>query len=661
MRRIRTRSSLTTSVLHVACVAVTGDVVLTEKEQEQLRLLLAAAETIKPKLLSLLTLGPDALDAHAYAIKARVKGYDSAVAKIIEKRERGAREYSPSKMTDVIGVRVLCLWPDDIAVILERLIRMIDEICSTGLSSFAGTSIAEVVTEVIVYKAANSPAIYDVIGKQLTAWLLDHGRASECVRVEDSPKHRPYSSVHMVVWCRAPSGGTWVRVPVEFQVRTSLEDVWSEVDHRLRYKKRSRDIEERIEKVGNQLLDQLKGQLDFAATTVTSARLLFTPAPPQPSASHARIVPDADPLVRWGAQHASEQQKTLALSLTTELDAFYAEFEPAVDRTSPVWDERLAQLASDLEAAIVSRELEPSSDRQDELTWLFASRMELAQLLLWRGRLERSEPEQNTDVIEQIGKLTERCLKTYLELINSRLFEHSALLWFRFGNALLDLKADFEQAYVYLKRAHAELATDDSLARTPLAIAIPRMFAYAAWRVQNEQYLRSVKKFGMHSAAAEHCRDAIANVLAVMRPLLSAIDEVSQTGPFWDPAAEKVRVANNLLSYAWYFGLMDARAKGVVAPRRKEFSQAVRDVVARNLIRAAYEELANEERSADTEMTTNRLHTLATASFILEDAAADRYREELSERLAGSEFGEDEISADILQMKSDLKVLKAKE
>lgn len=634
---------------------------LNDKEQEELRLLLAAAETVRPKLLSLLSLGPDALEAHAYAIKARVKGFESATAKILEKRQRGTADYSPSRITDVIGVRVLCLWPDDIAIILERLIRTIDEICSTGLSSFAGSSLADVVTEVIVYKAPNSPAVYDVIGKQLTTWLLDHGRASDCVRVEDSPKDRPYSSVHMVVWCQAKSGGDWLRVPVEFQVRTSLEDVWSEVDHRLRYKKGLRDIDDRSEKLGNGLLDHLKAQLDLAATAVTNVRSLFAPGPPIPSASLARVVPDADPLVRWGGRHASDAQQAIAAKLSADLDAFYREFEAADDRTSREWEDRLDALAAALRGAIASRAQDPSPEAQDERDWLFASRMELGQVLLWRGRLERGEADQDAAAVAQIGALTEECLKTYLELINSKLFERSALLWFRFGNALLDLKADFEQGYVYLKRANAELGTDTALADTPMAIAIPRLYAYAAWRMQNERYLRSIRRFGMHTAAAEVSREAIADVLSVMRPLLPALDGVTRAGPFWDAGEEKARVANNLLSYAWYYGLMDMRARDRATTTRAEFSTAVLDVVARNLIKGAYDLLAKPLGSADTPHSLKRLHTLATASFILEDCDAGRYLEELRHRLAGSEEGSDERQEDVRQMEEDLKVLEAEE
>ncbi len=630
---------------------------LNEKDHEELRLLLSAAESVKPKLLSLLALGPDALEAHAYAIKARVKTFDSAVIKINDKRSKGVTDYAPSKLTDVIGVRVLCLWPDDISIVLERLIRTIHDISKTGLSSFAGKTIAEIVTEVIVYKATNSPAVYDVIGKQLVTWLLDHGRASDCVRVEDSPKDRPYSSVHLVVWCQAFSAGTWVRVPVEFQVRTSLEDVWSEVDHRLRYKKRSREIEERIEKVGNDLLDQLKGQLDIAASTVTSARSLFTPAPPNPSASLARVVPDPDPSIRWGTRHASPEQKLSAVGLSEALDAFYPEFEAATDRAAEIWDQRLDGLIEDVRAAISARSADPSTDEGDETDWLFASRMELAQLLLWRARLERGETHQDAELLKHIGELTEACLKTYLELINSKKFEHSALLWFRFGNALLDLKGDFEQAHVYLKRAHAEMGTDATVPGTPLSIAIPRLFAYAIWRVQNQQYLRSIKQFGMQSAAAEHSHEAIHEALTVMRPLLAAIDEVEATGPFWDAKAERVRVANNLLSYAWYYGLMGARAKGIDVPSQDELADAVLEAIARNLIQAAYDTLVADVGSGDDVKPIHRIHTLATTAFILKDERAAGHVTDLQARLAQLESEGNLVEADASQMLDDMKVL----
>lgn len=633
---------------------------LDDREAEELRLLLSAAETIKPKLLSLLTLGPDALDNHAYAIKARVKTYDSAVTKIAEKREKGAADYAAAKMTDVIGIRVLCLWPDDIPVVLDRLIRIIREIAQTGLSSFAGQSLADILTEVIVYKAANSPAVYDVIGKQLMTWLIGHGRAGDCVRIEDSPRDRPYSSVHMVVWCRAQVAGRWIKVPVEFQIRTSLEDVWSEVDHRLRYKRRTRQVEERIENVGNALLDQLKGQLDIAASTVTSARELFTPAPPNPSSSLARVVPDQDPNVRWGVTQGSERQKTSARELSEALDTFYRDFERAPEPTSAHWDARLEVLAGLLRDAIASRAIDPSPDSEDERAWLFASRMELAQVFLWRGRLKRMVREPDADTLREIDEFTEICLKTYLELINSKLFEHSAQLWFRFGNALLDLRGDFEQAYIYVKRANSELADDQTLRSTPLAIAIPRLFAYVLWRMQNDQYLRSVEQFGMHSAAAEHALAPLKEAIRVITPLLGRVDEVRAASAFWVPKVERGRVANNLLSYAWCLGVMEARARGVERPTQDEISEAVLGVLGKNLIRAAYDELANGGDDDDT-IPINRLHTLATAAFILKDRRRlPAHTAALRERLTGLQEG-NKLGTDEYQMQSDLSLLERKE
>ena len=112
--------------------AVLTEANLSEKERDELRQLLMAAETLKPKLLSMLTLGPRSLEHDAYAIKARVKMFDSAVDKIIRKRKE--KPYSITDLTDVVGLRILCLWPDDISRALEKLITTIREVIGTEVS-----------------------------------------------------------------------------------------------------------------------------------------------------------------------------------------------------------------------------------------------------------------------------------------------------------------------------------------------------------------------------------------------------------------------------------------------------------------------------------------------------------------------------------------------
>ena len=633
---------------------------LNDKDGEDLRALLAAAETVKPKLLSLLTLGPDALDNYAYAIKARVKGYDSAVTKITEKRQKGNAAYTPFSMTDVIGVRVLCLWPDDISTVLERLLRIIQEIAQTTLSSFAGQALADVLTEVIVYKAINSPAVYDVIGKQLTNWLLAHGRASDCVRVENSPRDRPYSSVHLVVWCRVQTAGRWLKVPVEFQIRTSLEDVWSEVDHRLRYKSRFRQTDGRLESVGNSILDQLKGQLDMAATSATSARELFTPVPPTPSASLARIAPERDALKRWGAVSASTAQQDAARALGDEVETFYIDFEKSPGATSASWGAKFDGLAETIRAAITARKADPSPHADDEERFVFTSNMELAQALLWRARLLRTDCGEDVESLHRIEELSEACLKTYLQLINSKLFEHSALLWFRFGNALLDLRGDFEQASIYLRRAYTESKTDAELVGTPLLVAIPRLFAYAIWRRQNDQYIRSLEQFGMQSAAAEHSLAPIKEAIGVMTPLLDVVEGIEGPAAFWDPPAERVRIANNLLSYVWYYGLMSNGAKARDLPSQDEVAEEISHVIGRNLLKKAYAELAKASDRADTLTPIHRIHTLATTAFILKDKKA--LASHLTELKAAIDNSDGNIpGTDSFQMSADLAVMEKKE
>ena len=44
-----------------------------------------------------------------------------------------------------------------------------------------------------------------------------------------------YSSTHIVMFRRLVHDGEEIRVPIEVQVRTTFEDAWAQVDHKLRY------------------------------------------------------------------------------------------------------------------------------------------------------------------------------------------------------------------------------------------------------------------------------------------------------------------------------------------------------------------------------------------------------------------------------------------
>ena len=94
--------------------------------------------------------------------------------------------------------------------------------------------------------------------------------SSPIVRVKS--KQSPYSSIHLVLWSVLYQDGFSRRVPVEVQIRSPFEDVWAEVDHRLRYKMRYGDVEtlgkeQSFYSFATAHLTNLKGQLNYCSNT----------------------------------------------------------------------------------------------------------------------------------------------------------------------------------------------------------------------------------------------------------------------------------------------------------------------------------------------------------------------------------------------------------
>jgi ppGpp synthetase/RelA/SpoT-type nucleotidyltranferase len=635
---------------------------LSEKEKDELRQLLMAAETLKPKFLSMLTLGPRSIEHDSYAIKARVKMFDSAVEKIITKR--GTRqEYGPTTLTDILGIRILCLWPDDISRVLERLITTIRELIGTGLSSFISRDIADVITEVVVYKGPNSPVIYDVIGAQMTEWLEFDPRLSGCVKTEPSPRDRPYSSVHMVLWCRTAHIDNWLPVPVEIQVRTSLEDVWSEVEHRLKYKTQDRGADDRSIQIGHDLLNGLKTQLDVAASTVMSARDLLTTAPPIPGSSVARVVQPLDPLHFWGIAAAQIRLQKQVLKIHSELNDLYANFESNRHPAVAEWEPKFQAMEGNLRRLIDTIEGVPGYAKVDSQQWRFASRMELGQLLFWRSRFARTRAASATDkrALQESDALTELCLKAYLELMVEDAHGRSAMLWFRFGNALLELKGDFDQAHMYLKRAYDELDDDTTIDKeSPYRITIPRIYSYCIWRIQNDQFQEAVAQYGMRSTVATYALGQIGLALTNMIPLIKRLEKVRADSGFWNAKHERLRVYNNLISYAWYYALRSCQAHSSERPTQAELVASLKKVIPISVLTSAYRGLASMVPDGDSVLEIYLIHSLAVGAFLTGARrglrkALTQLKEELG-HLESPEAG-NKMTSDASQMFEDLEII----
>lgn len=125
----------------------------------------------------------------------RVKGYDSVCKKLSKKGLELDRETALEKINDLIGVRAICSYVDDI------------------------------------YRVAD---------------LLEKQKDIRIVKVKDyikQPKKSGYQSLHMIldVAIAFQQETQWIRV--ELQLRTAAMDYWANLDHQLRYKRGEKETD----------------------------------------------------------------------------------------------------------------------------------------------------------------------------------------------------------------------------------------------------------------------------------------------------------------------------------------------------------------------------------------------------------------------------------
>lgn len=142
---------------------------------------------------------------------SRLKTFDSTLAKCQKKgiNEPGIEDIK-SQINDIAGIRIICLYVDDIYKIAD-MIKMAPGIAVTRVKDY----VAE-------------------------------------------PKPSGYSSLHLktLVQINSVTSGTQM-IPVEIQIRTELMETWSQTEHRVKYKSKTGPSPE-IDKQLVQLAEQFK-------------------------------------------------------------------------------------------------------------------------------------------------------------------------------------------------------------------------------------------------------------------------------------------------------------------------------------------------------------------------------------------------------------------
>jgi ppGpp synthetase/RelA/SpoT-type nucleotidyltranferase len=204
--------------IHLATIESTH--IATEIELEVLRYR-NAARYVEEKVGGYFRDNPALADV-CYAVKHRVKHRDRIKEKMNQKGIRDAR-----KIVDICGFRLITFYQGDIPVVVEHLLKVI-EYEDHPNSPF--TKGCRVEIDINTSRTESDPLSISEAVKAVAA------RSSLTPKVAVKSRPTGYSSVHMVV--SAPARGHDSEINemfLEIQIRSAWEDIWGEIDHRLRY------------------------------------------------------------------------------------------------------------------------------------------------------------------------------------------------------------------------------------------------------------------------------------------------------------------------------------------------------------------------------------------------------------------------------------------
>jgi ppGpp synthetase/RelA/SpoT-type nucleotidyltranferase/tetratricopeptide (TPR) repeat protein len=591
---------------------------------------LAGASEVRTRVLSGLMLGHPSIDKIAYLTKCRVKEHESLVKKVLDRRDNGKPEYLPTDVRDIVGLRLLTLYRRDLPKLVSQFLSFVEAGLREDFSLFAGDELNNAIEEVIIYTTASE-------GDQVDSLLIDQfisrgipaapekGSDDETqgLRVKILRKDSQYSSIHIVLWCRnLISGQQKHRIPMEVQIRTSLEDVWGEIDHGLSYKNESIENDgpgrAHIESAKEQL-KTLKKQLDAcgaSADTIAKQMEFATPAILRTTANVSAPSVNMGTLIKLPV---GSSRKPELIDLTNEVQASFRDFSNGSFGHGANGEVQLAgrfaKIGERLEAMAASVASD-STLKQDEKDFgLYYLHMEAALSFYGAGRVIGAT-DGDIDPAEKADTFFSKSLDIYNKLALDPRYAHDAILAYRIAN-VLTAQNQSELALVKLREATKELEThpqpnlrDDHFLR----VRIPRQLGVAYWEMAENLRVKA-SSLRLDDHFIERRRGLYLDALKVTAPLLSVDVAAADAGLDMgaeESADEKLKTANNVLEYALCFlragGTLDVLEKfsitrgvlrGFVA--RIEGEQGLEKLeipVWGDTLRAAYEELLDDQEKA---------------------------------------------------------------
>jgi len=530
---------------------------------------LLGAEDVKEKLIALAGIGPNSLYDQVYAVKVRVKSVDSLVAKVVDKRKDIAkRSYAASDATDIVGVRLLCLYAEDLPNVIQSLISFLKFIQLNSIRLLEGDTLDEAIHEIKVYKSNSNARVYDQVHRYCNQLgLSERNRRGEAkIELEDfEGKQKTYSSIHFVCNALSYASGAVRTVPIEIQVRTIFEDTWGEIDHSLEYKLKQKLGRRNIPKAlqGSHetmrgVLNELKNSLESAGRQAENVRAGYQRIFDATSASR-RVVDDGFRLksTLWGFSYENQLnrediEKTIPLSsfdeIANEAKKLRKTLENGFDGLETAkgilreLETQIEKIDAILETTL-NGGIDQSIDHQVRLNYFL--QMESAISRLWRVALLKHFSPTSIDEIE---RLLEKSHHIYVQLEKNSRFETDAMLNFRLGCTLQELELN-EFGEFFLNRAVEQFDYDENLKGSTFSAVIPHYYGYTIW-MKRARLLKMALLHGNPRINRIDQRDHVIGALYYSiwaRSMLAGV----KNGYKLEAESLKFVIANNIISYVW--------------------------------------------------------------------------------------------------------------
>ncbi len=531
---------------------------------------LSGADNVERLLLAGLTLGSPSIETLAYVIKTRIKSHTSLVNKVVDRRSKGKTHYRAQDATDIVGLRLLVLFRNELPALVSELLAFLDAGQRPPFNLFLGPDLQATIKEIIIYRTSSVADVTDELIANafeqvgFRPEVVESGVALDDVRAKAKVVHKPteYSSIHIVVWCSSKSHGRR-KLPMEIQVRTAIEDVWGEIDHRLKYKTKGGDPSRLNEegrrhyRLAQDQVSILKKQLDGCSLIADSIYgqiqqiLSSTSYQAKPTRATAISV-DVGRLLQLDRPPKLKSAVRLAVdAITGSYQAAQHAEQNASDEEWLTVAEKFLLASEQLSRCIVLCEAAPSGDLDADRSHAYDLKMERALCQFWIARITKlyltssvaPRPESLT------ADFLELALKEYFSLHKDDRYSGNPILSFRIANAL-SLRGDETLALEMYRDAVRKLDGAHLPQDHHMRVRIPRFLGVALW-ARAEEIRRASPSISNVSPLSDLRQRLYLEAISVTRKLVGhPVADWREAGGFHgNQTSEDELTKNNILEY----------------------------------------------------------------------------------------------------------------